>query len=185
MKKLSEISKDTLLFVAGKKYPEDEFIALYDKEEFMQSFSEEEAKTVKVFIAKKANMPHFDLKSEIEDIGEEMYEDWSERVVEELGEARVEQINAIINTAINNNKAYIEGEPIDTTEFKECKKGLGLQLLYPPKTERLCILLKEKVKSRILYHSDETKYRYELGKAVIDECAEDIVKDIIDALEEG
>lgn len=184
MKKLSEISKDTLLFVVRKKYPEDEFIGLYEKEDFMQSFSEEEAKAVKVFIAEEEDMPHFDLENAIEYIGEDMYEDWSERVVEELGRARVQQLNAIINTAINNNKAYIGGEEVDTTEFKEIQKEQGLQLLNVPKNARLYLLLKDKVKSRILYHSDETKYRYELGKAVIDECAEDIVKDIIEALEE-
>lgn len=36
----------------------------------------------------------------------------------------------------------------------------------------------EKIKDRILYHSDETKYRYEIGKAVIDECVKDIIKDL-------
>ena len=165
MKKLSEINKNTLLFVAGKKYPEDEFIGLYEKEEFMQTFSEEEAKTVKVFIAEKADMPYYDLESEIEAIeDDEMFEDWSERVIENIGEEEVKRINEIINKAINNNQAYNNGEEIDTTEFKETKKES----------------LKEKVKNRILYHSDETKYRYELGKAVIDECAADIVEDIID-----
>lgn len=170
MKKLSEISKDTLLFVAGKKYPENEFIGLYDKEEFMQSFSEEEAKTVKVFIAEKVDMPYYDLKEEIDAMeDDEMIVDWSERVIDDIGEEEIRRINIIVNKAINNNQAYTDGEEIDATEFKETKIEI----------------LKEKVKSRILYHSDETKYRYELGKAVIDECAEDIVKDIIDALEEG
>lgn len=36
----------------------------------------------------------------------------------------------------------------------------------------------DKIKDRILYHSDETKYRYEIGKAVIDECVKDIIKDL-------
>ena len=36
----------------------------------------------------------------------------------------------------------------------------------------------KKIKNSILYHSDETKYRYEIGKAVIDECVKDIIKDL-------
>lgn len=167
MKKLSEINKNTLLFVAGKKYPEDFFIGIYNKEEFMQSFSEEEAKMVKVFIAEEVDMPCYDLENEIDGM-EEMFEGWNERVIDDIGEEEIRRINKIINEAINNNMAYIDGEEVDTTEFKADKK------------ERL----KEKVKDRILYHSDKGKYRYELGKAIIDECVADIVEDIIGALEE-
>lgn len=116
MKKLSEINEDTLLFVARKKYPEDEFIGLYDKDEFMQLFSEEEAKNVKVFIAEKADMPSYDLENEIDGM-EEMFEGWNERVIEDIGEEEIKRINKIVNRAINNNPAYIDGEEVDTTEY--------------------------------------------------------------------
>lgn len=42
----------------------------------------------------------------------------------------------------------------------------------------------QKIKDRIIYHSDEKKHRFEIGKGVIDKCAEDIIDDIgIDELE--
>ena len=38
--------------------------------------------------------------------------------------------------------------------------------------------IEQAIKNRIIYHCDETKYRYELGKGVIDICVKDIVSDI-------
>lgn len=35
--------------------------------------------------------------------------------------------------------------------------------------------LKNIIKEKIIYHADETKYRYEIGKAVMDNLADDIV----------
>lgn len=38
--------------------------------------------------------------------------------------------------------------------------------------------IKDKIKQRIIYHADEKKYRYEIGKGVIDALAEDILKEL-------
>ena len=38
--------------------------------------------------------------------------------------------------------------------------------------------IKDKIKQCIIYHADEKKYRYEIGKGVMDALAEDILKDL-------
>jgi hypothetical protein len=39
--------------------------------------------------------------------------------------------------------------------------------------------IEKAIVERIIYHSDEKKYRYELGKGVIEYCAKDILNDVL------
>ena len=44
--------------------------------------------------------------------------------------------------------------------------------------------IEERIADRIKSHCDETKYRWELGKACLDDCAIDILKDVLELQEQ-
>lgn len=110
MKKLSEISKDTMLIIMENACDG----VVMDKEDFLQShyYIDKDYANVKVAIADEM-YASFDLESALQSIGEdEMHEDWLENVMDKLSDAR-ENIEKIINAVLETEPTYYDGEKLE------------------------------------------------------------------------
>ena len=110
MKKLSEISDDTELMVFRDKYYYDEPLVM-SKSELLDS--EYLGQDSKVYIACK-DFAKFDLYDSLEFIGEDMYDDWYELVLEDLASMKddIKDFTAKINEVLKSRPAYYDGEEV-------------------------------------------------------------------------
>lgn len=114
MKTLRELPMNTMLYIRFK----NEDILVIDKEEFMQEYSEEEAYAAveEVSLAVKESIT-FSLSNAIDYVCEEGYIDMAERVYDDIGDGTIELIEKIVNSAIERNASYTDGEMVDITEY--------------------------------------------------------------------
>lgn len=111
MKKLSELSNDTLLCVEV-----DEFYVMPKEEYMISSFyldrQSVDNEDIKVFLAKPVYAT-FDLRYALESLEDEMYEDWLDDVLSDISHEEIESIENSINKILHGRPSYSSGEKID------------------------------------------------------------------------
>lgn len=111
MKTLRDINEDTLLFVEGTEN------SVMTKADFMEAYSEEEAKDAEVYLAIKDRPPIFNIASALESIEDDQYPDWKWDVLDSIGDENIKMINKMVQDAIDLNPSYAAGEPVWTEEY--------------------------------------------------------------------
>lgn len=114
MVKLSEIPNDTILCIYRHEYSDCEVM---DKEDFITEiyFNRNEYDNLKVYIAKE-EIIKLDIKDYIENMGEDSFEDWDERMIDGIGKDNINLINKILNDESAKNIIYYDGEEVNIYE---------------------------------------------------------------------
>jgi len=107
MKKLSELSMDTMLCVC---LPESsDYFNLMEKAEFLQRNCEPES----IFIA-EAEVATFDWRVAIEWLEEDMHEDWTELVMNEImATPELMAAEKLVNEMMRSHPTYYPGERVE------------------------------------------------------------------------
>lgn len=108
MKKLSELDRGTYLIIEPQNYDGK----LMDKEEFMQSHWYLDKEVVKVSMAKKT-FAVFDLYNALENLQDDMHEDWLGNVIDAIPKEVIERIEKEINGYLAKEPSYYPGEEVD------------------------------------------------------------------------
>ena len=111
MKKLSEVSSDTLLIIEC-----DECDTLMDKQEYLESRYATDEEDHLIYLAEIEEAEEFSFSDLIFQQSEEMHEDWQERVEEIISKEDwqvLKRAETIINKAFEANPSYSAGEFVD------------------------------------------------------------------------
>ncbi|MEG0431016.1 MAG: hypothetical protein RR420_05335 [Anaerovoracaceae bacterium] len=111
MIKLSELENDELLYIILDN-DEDKVLYVRDYKE-----SELSKKNIIHIVCKaRAEFAEIDIEQIIEDIAEmhNMYECWSENVINDIGKEKMELIKSILKESFEKYPAYVAGEIIDS-----------------------------------------------------------------------
>lgn len=112
MKKLSELSDDTMLCV---EHNYDGDIQVMTKEEFLDSayYLDYPVEPFPIVTIADKSIQTFDLGDIIYNMADEMHEDWDDDVICELkGTAGIAEFEALINEILERHPTYYEGEEV-------------------------------------------------------------------------
>lgn len=118
MKNLSEIRNDTMLTVQTRDWSEFEVMS---KQDFIESDTYvnrpyiEDSNYPEVTIAVKS-VAKFDLENALENLEDDMYEDWLPSVMSDISKEDRERIENDINKYLEGRPSYWEGEMVDIEE---------------------------------------------------------------------
>lgn len=118
MKKLSELNDDVMLIFEGEYHE----AVVMQKEDFMQSdYLKSKAD---IFIGDEVSLK-FDIDSIIEYLSDEMHEDWTENVLNDIDKDSevVKNFVEYINKIFEVNSTYFEGERVENDSYSEVQNG--------------------------------------------------------------